>query len=234
MDSFDISESLKIFQDSMAKLSSQLQPLFENIAKSMIEFKKNSAGYYELSNYGWYLDMDLGISETNSLLELMQKNEIQAIDEYLSKYYSKKLRRIEEKLCSNHKNRKAIISEAFECHRKKRYFSSITLFLTQADGICHDKSRKFYFKNNKKLSNKNVYKPEIEAEIERVPEGILDYILAPLTKPTAINDLTSNVKNFPVRLNRHEILHGVDFEFSSKLNSLKVYNTPQNSDHWLS
>ncbi len=223
MNPTDVSDTLRVFQETMAKLNEQLKPIFENIAKSIIEYKKNAPEYYYLlSNYGWYLDMEITPGETKALVDLIHKNDINELNQFLSDYYTGKLLRIEDKLTKNHLNRKAVIKEAFMNHKKARYFSSITLFLTQADGFCYDKSRKFYFKNNKQLTKSKVFKPQIEEELEREPYGLLNFILAPLEKPTAINDHSSNLKNFPIRLNRHEILHGVDIEFGSKLNSLKI------------
>ena len=46
--------------------------------------------------------------------------------------------------------------------------------------------------------------------------------IVPMSEPTAINDHSSNLEKFPIRLNRHEILHGMDANYGTKLNSVKI------------
>ncbi len=79
-----------------------------------------------------------------------------------------------------------------------------------------------FFSNNKKLSRKRVYKPEIQESLMKTSNEIIQIILTPINDSTLINEHFDNLKKYPVRLNRHEILHGVDINYGTKLNSLKI------------
>ena len=119
-------------------------------------------------------------------------------------------------------NRTAIIKEAFENHRQERYCSAITLLLTQVDGICCDEFEKLFFYNDRDARKNSIYKPEVEVELRKRADSLTELYLEVLKTSTGINDLSKNVCKYPVRLNRHEILHGMDYEYGTKLNSLKI------------
>ncbi len=130
--------------------------------------------------------------------------------------------RIEEELSTNYPSRKAIFKEAFNNYRQNNFYSSISLLITQIDGICYDNTKKLFFKNNPKYRNKGVFQPEFLSELEKSKIGILELVLSPLHESTLINEHTSNLRNYPIRLNRHEILHGIDTDFGTKINNLKI------------
>lgn len=145
------------------------------------------------------------------------------MDEFLINYYENELENIQNKLIKNNLKRKNIINEGIENHKNGNYYSSITLLLTQVDGLCYDKTNKMFFKNNFKLAREKKYKPEIEEVLANEDTGtFFKEFLAPMNEPSAINEHSSNLDKFPIRLNRHEILHGIDYEYGSKVNSLKI------------
>jgi len=213
----------KIQDSFFSKLIERLRPILNQIAEGIYNFlQKAPENFYILSKYGWYFDIEEAPRKVIELGELLTNGNVEEVDEYLSKHYTNNLKSIEEKLITNYPYRKKIIIEAFKNHNNKLYFSSITMMLTQIDGICYDKTTKLFFKNNPNLRGKNLYRPDVEEELKKQIPEILQVFISSLNRPTAINDNIKNIDKFPIRLNRHEIIHGIDTEFGNELNSLKI------------
>lgn len=206
-----------------APLVSQMEEFQGSIQKGFkIMVEEMPGSLIELAKYGWYIDMDFLPRTPIELSEKLKNGEIDIVDEYLCNYYSEKLDDIEVRLCQKHPNREVIFKEAFNCFNQKQYFAAISLFLTQADGICYDKTEKLFFLNNIDLKKKKEYVPEVEAEIQRMSGDLMDLLLEPIKRASVINDNIRNIVNFPVNLNRHSILHGMQTEYGTKTNCLKI------------
>lgn len=207
----------------ISNIFEQLKPHFDQIQDGFkIMVSKTPESLIELSKQGWYIDFEITPRIPIELSGYLKKGEVDYVDNYLSKYYGDKLNRIKEKLYENYPNRQKILKEAFDCFRRKEYYSTISLLLTQADGFCFDKTKKLYFKNNRELQKEKIYVPEVEKEIKRISGGIVDILLEPMKNATLINEDTRNLTKFSIKLNRHAILHGMDTDYGTKLNSLKI------------
>lgn len=201
----------------------QFQSIFEDIQERIkIAVEKTPESLVELSRYGWYIDLGFDFAEPIELYERITKGDIDYVDNYFIKYYNDKLKQIEYELCENYPSRAHIFSESFNCYKKGKYYATISLLLTQADGICYGKTKKLFFINNKQLAKQKKYVPEVEEKIQRMSGGVIDLLLEPMKNSTVINDLTENISSYPVKLNRHAILHGMDTEYGTKVNCLKV------------
>lgn len=222
-----ILKKIRLQMNNNEFFTNQLKDIFENlserIAESM-EILKNETpvGILELSNYGWYLGYDSLPKTPVELGRKLKSGKSKEVDKLLTEYYEEELDFVEKRVVARNPNRKAIINEAFDNHRNKRYYSSIVLFLTQIDGLCYDETKKLYFKNNVKLQRSNIYKPEVEEIISEKQKFIIEGFEIPLNQSTGINEHTNNISKFPIRLNRHEIIHGIDNNFGTKINSLKI------------
>lgn len=84
--------------------------------------------------------------------------------------------------------------------------------------------KKFFFKNNKSknLKKLGIYRPEIEESLKMHLSDFSQLLMSPLSGQNAINDSWDNVDDWPIRFNRHEIIHGIDFDYGNELNSLKI------------
>jgi hypothetical protein len=184
--------------------------------------KKTPDSLKELSKYGWYIGYDSLPKTPIELNDKLKDGKEKEVDEFLSEYYHTELKYIEKRLIGRNPSRKALIKEGFSNHNNKCYYSSITLLLTQADGLCYDRAKKFYFQNDNKLKRSKIYQPAILGDLAENNQIFLKEFLAPMDNPTALNELIQNIENFPVRLNRHEIIHGIDIEYGTRLNSLKT------------
>lgn len=169
------------------------------------------------SSYGWYIDDFSKESKIDhrKCLAHIYSNFPEKLDQYFSDYYNNKIDQIENDLKSKYPTRNAIISEAFYVHRNKLFHSSICLFITLIDGICNDVLDAKFFKNKNNL-------PEIKGKIEEKKMKHSDFLLSPINNKGAINAWEKELNKYPIRLNRHEIIHGIDINYGNEVNSLKI------------
>jgi hypothetical protein len=201
----------------------KLKIVFENLQKGIsLVIEKTPDSLIELSRYGWYIDLEMESRVPLELSVRLKNGESDYVDNYLSEYYIQKINRIQTKLCENYPRREKILIESFDCFKRKKYYSMITLLLTQVDGFCYDKTKKLFFKNNNKLKRQKIYAPEVEKEIIRMSGDIIDILLEPMKNAAIINENTKNIIHYPIKLNRHAILHGMDTNYGTELNCLRI------------
>ncbi|HMV07484.1 MAG TPA: hypothetical protein PKL56_11835 [Cyclobacteriaceae bacterium] len=169
-----------------------------------------------LSKYGWYVESDNALTFYEYLGLLIREERIDELDSCLSEYYSENLEAIIDNLCERHPDRSHLFRDIESGHLKKLYSLSIPSTLSQVDGISHDFFNKKFF-----IKDRKTYLPEISAEIIKISESTVELLISPLTSNTPIIAREIDLHEFPIRLNRHEILHGVDKSYGTELNSLK-------------
>lgn len=205
---------------SIAEKAALTKPVWEELSRRILyTYEKSPEVFYNISRYGWYIDIYMTPFEVFKFSNMITDNKIAEFDELLENYYEKNLFRIESDIIKEYPSRKILIEEGFNNFKEKRYASSIVLLITQIDGICFDKCEKLFFRNQNK---RKVYKPEIEAEIRKIKNVFLECTISPIETPSVINEHINNIKNFPVSLNRHTIIHGQDKTFNNKSNNLKI------------
>ncbi len=205
---------------SIADKAVLAKSVWEELSRRIIyTLEKSPEVFYNISRYGWYIDNDMTPVEVFSLNDMIAENKIAELDELLVNYYEKNLDRILSEIIIEYPSRKTLIEEGFNNFKEKRYASSIVLLITQIDGICYDKCEKLFFRNQRQ---RKVYKPEIEAELSKIKNAFLECTLSPIKTPSVVNEHISNIKNFPVTLNRHAIIHGHVKTFNDRLNNLKI------------
>ncbi|TXK71904.1 hypothetical protein [Mesonia sp. K4-1] len=214
-------KNIKESYDSLIEVVSNW--LFDEDIKKQFEHlnkEKVQMVIYKAATYGWYID-DFSVNseiKINNCLKLIYANLPDKLNLYFSNYYNKKLTKIQENLSKKYTLRSEIINEAFYAHKSGLFHSSICLFITLIDGICNDKMDSKFFINKKFL-------PEIKYKLENKEIKYSDFLLSPINKKATINGWEKELHNFPVRLNRHEIIHGVDVNYGNELNSLKLIST---------
>lgn len=170
---------------------------------------------HKMSRYGWYADdftKETGINFT-ACLQNIYSNLVEKMDEHLMDYYRNRLPVIEDKIKTQYPKRTLIISEAILAHNNGMYHSSINLFLTLIDGICFDTFNKKFFLNKNNL-------PEVLDSLSK--KEMIDFLIAPIHKKGALNAWEKQLHFYPIRLNRNEIVHGVDVNYGTEVNSLKT------------
>jgi hypothetical protein len=84
-------------------------------------------------------------------------------------------------------------------------------------GICFDFTKKKFF-----IKNRKTYLPEVTQELEKSSGSFAELYLSPIKNQTPIMAREEDLEKFPCRLNRHEIMHGINVTYGSRLNCLKV------------
>jgi hypothetical protein len=221
----DIQKSLEnIDKISQVIADSPIQKYFEqfkNIGQEISEhLKKTPESLTLLANYGWYLNFDSGINLPNKLGQLIQEDKIEDVDEYLIEYYNENVDRMFNDLSNHFPERKEIFIQILASHKQKQYYLAIPCILAQIDGICFDSTtRKFFIKEKKNKDFK--FLPEIAEEFANISSSVADAFSRPIFYQTPISSHESKLDNFPVQLNRHLIMHGLDKNYGNEKNSLK-------------
>ena len=159
------------------------------------------------AKYGWYIPRFIEVRIVFNLQRLFEEGKSEEANKILIKYFKQNLKEIQEDLIRLHPDRANIIREAFLAHKKKLYFSSTILFLSQADGICD--SIIFTESKLKKIRNK------------RESHHIVKVLSESNSLTSYYNPITKN-SNFFSDLNRHGVMHGVSNDYGIELNSLKA------------
>jgi len=194
---------------------------FKNIGQKINEhLKKTPESLILLANYGWYLNFDSRFNLPNKLGQLIREDKIEEVDEFLIEYYNENIDRMFNDLSNHFPERKEIFIQILASHKKKQYYLTIPCVLAQIDGICFDSTtRKFFIKEKK---NKDFrFLPEIAEEFANITSSIADAFSRPIFNQMPISAHESKLDNFPVQLNRHLIMHGIDKNYGDEKNSLK-------------
>ena len=162
-----------------------------------------------LSTHGWYVSDTSTITEGIILAAEAAKGNAEKVDNTLQKFYQKQCSSIILRLKKRFPERANILDEALKAHKRKMFYSSTCLFLSTADGLLDGTlfKTKGDKANLKKHLNKVTYLKSLENAITTV---------------SAIDIPHSKKSKFPSSLNRHSVLHGLDFEYGTQLNSLKA------------
>jgi hypothetical protein len=198
---------LSLPEDLFIELNKGIEIYIENLRG----FKQSNYTFeqYEriFSDFGWYILYELKMKDVPIIVNQFENNEIDKADKILIKHFKIRLKHIENQLIQSFPERKNILTEAFYAHRKKMFFSSTILFLSQADGITENKI--FMGFNFKKFSKNN----------EKHPLVLLFKNKNPLTDHFNKGDQNSMNSDC---INRHGIMHGLQQNYGSELNSLKA------------
>ena len=192
---------------------------FKKIGERLKIYVKKTPGHFLLiAQHGWFIDLESELDFPSEVANYIQKNETDAAKELLVNYYKTNFDRIFKKLIKRHYNRKEILEEIKSSFLIGNYSVLIPTVLTQVDGICFDFTKRKFFLKDKN----NNYLPQVTGELEKSSGTFLELCLTPLQNQTPIMAREKDMSNFPCNLNRHEILHGINFDYGTEINSLKV------------
>lgn len=202
-------------------------------SKIKTNFKDLPTATYELSKYGWYFSNCTTISEIIEMWEKLKTGEIGTVNRKCQQRIEENIDFIETRIIRLNPQRSEIFKEAFQNHREGKYFSSISLLLTQVDGMSNDRFEIHFYNTKgdhlnpdipKKLTFFNNSKNNIA--VKEFEEDAWNWAFNGnkelFINATAINDSYQKEALYPTFLNRHKILHGLDLNFGNKINSLKT------------
>lgn len=213
-------------QESFAKISTF--PKFENnflkLSQGMAEVAKRLQLYIEktpehlllIARHGWFIELDSEMKLPSIIVYEIENGDVLKADEQLVDYYNSNIERIFLELNERHPSRALIFNAVLSSYNSENHYSLIPCVLSQIDGICHDFAKKKFFMKNKKS-----FLPEITSEIESATGNFIDIFLSPLQNQTPIIAWEKDPIKYPCNLNRHEIIHGTNTTYGTKINSLK-------------
>lgn len=193
----------------------RIQRSIEEIAERLQEYVEKTPEHFLLiARHGWFVEIDSELKFPSKIAHKLQNGSIEKADELLVSYYKENLERIFEDLYIRHPSRKEIFYQIFESFKNRCYNVLIPSVLSQVDGVCFDFTKKKFF-----IKERKNYLPEVTTELAGKS---LDLFLSPLQNNTPIIAREKDLEQFPCRLNRHEILHGISTDYGTEINSLKV------------
>lgn len=173
-----------------------------------------------LMRNGWFPDLSLSFLEIRQVAEAFNDSpeQAQAASEFLCASLRDQLHDVEAKLISAFPNRSEILRDAFQAHRERKWNLSVTVFLTQVDGLFYDRFLKSLFSR--------ADQDELAECIEEVSDELDSAMLRGLLYgdwPLAMSrgERAQQPGGFS-ELNRHRVLHGEVTDFGTEENSLKA------------
>lgn len=212
----------KVFASTIPKFNNafleQLES-FKEIGNRLKEYEEKTPDYLLLiAQNGWYLEFDCEMKLPSEIAKDFETDKSDVANKKMTEYYTENLNRIFKELSSRHINRKEIFEQILSGFNKGEYYTIIPCILSQVDGICFDFTKKKFFIKEKD----NKYLPQISSELEKSVGNFVAIYLSPLRNQTPIMAQEKQISEFPCKLNRHEILHGINTDYGTKENSLKV------------
>ena len=163
-----------------------------------------------MANHEWYPD-NTGMS-LKDILRISDdlKNNSLSCNLRLVDHFRNRIDVLESELIESNADRQHVISEGFSNHREERYYSSVLIFLSQADGIFKASSNvsPFMSKSRGNVSND----PHLD-EISR-------HLFSINTLPIWISE--AKRPSYFAKLNRHQVLHGEVVSYGTEANSLRA------------
>lgn len=192
---------------------------FKEIGERLKEYAEKTPEYFLLiAQHGWFIDLEGELNLPAKVAYEIQDGELETANELLLGYYNENIDQIFERLIDRHPNRKEILTQILDAFKNENYCLLVPSVLTQVDGICFDfTQRKFFIKEKK-----NKFLPQVTSELEKSAGDFLDLYLSPLQNQTPIMVREQDISKFPCQLNRHEIMHGINADYGTEINSLKV------------
>jgi len=139
----------------------------------------------------------------------------------MTKYIESPLDKIEADLIARYPNRAALFEEAFKAHRLEMYASSISILLSQADGLCIDSFGQKFF--SMETVKGGVKQPKTKKIIQAYGASVLQQMmLEPVLSGSGMGAGEKEQGCYSDSPNRHTVVHGIDTTYPSKMNSAKA------------
>lgn len=213
----NVGAGIEAFKKRANEIAVIVQPALDRLRANMQLIPERTKNLQRnLAKRGWYLLPQTPMTfykfenESEETTDEVDSSMTQLVEHYLSE--------VESDLIAEFPDRAAIFREAFQAHRDGKYASAIALLLTQADGIVSDVLGRSFFSKER-----NSPDPRTRILIEDLQLDVYrEMMLEPLMTRGGVSANEQELHLYPDSLHRHQILHGLDTSFPSKINSLKA------------
>ncbi len=216
-------EQFRKHVEKQARLTRQIFEQFRPNIEAIKQMRENSKNFSretksalrKLGEQGWYLDHDTTPAETWKFARAIDNDDHDEAQKALVTHYRRRYPEIFTKLTEKHPHRAKIINQAAVAHKKKQFYLSVPVLLAQADGICKEHTGfELFKKEHGRPVTARIYDLADEDSLRAA-------FLYPLSIILPILDSKEPDKADSQRLNRHEVLHGVNLQYGTEVNSLK-------------
>lgn len=148
------------------------------------------------------------------------------LEKYYSDFFRENMECLVTTLIEEFPEREFAIRPAYSAHLRGEYALSIPVFFSQADGIIYKVTNKELFTSNNNISN--LAKSQLVDESIKEPSwmdlfGNVAWLPVSVKRPIAwvAKDRKDNSYS---GLNRNTVLHGIDLDYATEVNSYKAFS----------
>ena len=188
-----------------------------------------------LARRGWYLSGSSDLKDILQLYNFIQDGNEKAVERFMISHAKDEIEQISKGLSYSYPKRFPLLNDAFNAHNNQLYSLSIPVFLAQADGISHEILGVSFYSKVSSENGKGISEPKTKRALKRKLVNKVDhsdaieiFFLRPLEVLSSIafgTDQRNKEKdNDPYfgPLNRHGVLHGIDLDYNTEANSLRL------------
>jgi hypothetical protein len=214
---------LQAFERSLRAFAVTAEPYLRNFLENVRTVPSRvSAVQQILARRGWFIPPEVpAMAFLNLVEEHNAAGRMKDLDDLMTKYIESQLDKIEADLIAKYPNRAALFEEAFKAHRLEMYASSISILLSQADGLCIDSFGQKFF--SMETVKGGVKQPKTKKIIQAYGASVLQQMmLEPLLSGSGMGAGEKEQGCYSDSPNRHTVVHGIDTTYPSKMNSAKA------------
>lgn len=220
-------------RQQIAALSEQIDESNRRFSVNLAEMAKNMVRFQEgfpeqiriLAQNGWFISSwHTPLAAIYPAADLFRTGSVTEGHKQMCAHFSRFRKDIEDALTKSFPDRRRILQKAFQAHDAGDYELSVPVFLAQADGIAERILGASIYSRKRDLVNRvgdlitNIAREELEDSLLRVA-----------LEPLPLTASTGSPAYRPGALNRHEILHGINTEYATELNSYRAISWLQNA-----
>lgn len=183
-----------------------------------------------LASHCWFLSMEIGLTDFEEQALSLEsipdyQNRDDLVNECFLAFYKKNLNYLSNSIITDYPERAFAITPAIEAHNRGDYALSIPVFFAQADGILLSITELELFSAKGHISHLARKKISSDLTFENWRSLIAASAWKPLSDKRPFGwSLTERNRNSYTGLNRNTILHGIDLNYATEINSYKAFS----------
>jgi hypothetical protein len=204
--------------------------------KERKKFYSNATYCHEiLAKKSWFITGELGRSDYESLLFCLDRGNDP--DVVFTEIYEENMDHLAGVFYSRYPKRKEVVKQAIFAHKNENYYLSVLAFLSMADGLFNEFFKWNVFQNDSHRETVNEAITKFQKKLD-TDIGVLQsfFVLQDMVIPSfsILKDklyISYNEKKrsgmkgeYNAPINRHRILHGEDFNYGVKVNSVRAFS----------